>query len=218
MIRQIFITAIIAFALIICGCTQELPQPGNLPAETTQSTPPPEKTTTEFPLPVIPPEEKTSPPENPTPPEVKPETPPVENQRQTLEIKAYFPDDAGLNLVAVKRKIEFTGNLEKYSNAVQILMTNPSETDLTGIFPKNAKLNGVTFKDGTAYVDFGSSITKNFVGGSTGEELLVNSVVDTLTEFPEVKRVQFLVEGEEIETLAGHMDLSAPLTRDGNSL
>lgn len=214
MIKKFFMTAIIAFALIICGCTQELPQPGNLPAESSQPTTPTEKSTTEFPLPVIPPDDKTSTPENPTPP---PENPPAENQRQTLEIKAYFPDDAGLNLVAVRRKIEFTGNLEKYSNAVKILMTNPSEVDLTGIFPKGAKLNGVDFKDGTAYVDFGSSITKNFVGGSTGEELLVNSVVNTLTEFPEVKRVQFLVDGEEIETLAGHMDLSAPLERD-NSL
>ena len=34
----------------------------------------------------------------------------------------------------------------------------------------------------------------------------------TLTEsFPEIFAVQFLLEGEQIETLAGHVDLSQPL-------
>ena len=55
--------------------------------------------------------------------------------------------------------------------------------------------------------------SKNFVGGSTGEEFLVGSVVDTLTNFPEIKRVKILVQGREIETLSGHMDLSTPLER-----
>jgi spore germination protein GerM len=92
-------------------------------------------------------------------------------------------------------------------------MNNPSEKDLTGIFPKNATLNNVTFKDGTVFVDLDSSITKSFAGGSTGEELLVGSVVKTLTEFKEVKQVRFLLDGQEIETLSGHMDLSEPIKK-----
>ena len=92
-------------------------------------------------------------------------------------------------------------------------MQYPNEKDLTVIFPKNAKINSVTFKDGTAFVDFDKNITKSFAGGSTGEELLVGSVVRTLTEFKEVKQVRFLVDGKEIETLSGHMDLSAPVKK-----
>ena len=94
-------------------------------------------------------------------------------------------------------------------------MANPKETELTSIFPRGAKLNGVTVDNGTAYVDFSETLQRYFVGGSTGEELLVTSLVDTLTEFPEIKRVQILIDGAEIETLAGHMDLSEPLTRNG---
>ena len=92
-------------------------------------------------------------------------------------------------------------------------MTYPSEKDLTVIFPKNAKINGVKFENGTAFIDFDKNITKSFAGGSTGEELLVGSVVKTLTEFPEVKQVRFLVDGKEIETLSGHMDLSVPIKK-----
>ena len=65
---------------------------------------------------------------------------------------------------------------------------------------------------GLVYVVF-EVLQKNFVGGSTGEEMLVGSVVNTLTEFPEIQKVQILVDGQEVETLSGHMDLSQPLPR-----
>ena len=43
--------------------------------------------------------------------------------------------------------------------------------------------------------------------------MLVGSIVNTLTEFPEVKKVQILIDGTHVETLSGHMDLSEPLVR-----
>ena len=43
--------------------------------------------------------------------------------------------------------------------------------------------------------------------------MLVGSVVDTLTEFPEVKKVQILIDGKKVESLSGHMDLSQPMGR-----
>jgi len=140
-------------------------------------------------------------------------SPATQTKMQKIKVKAYFPDDAGINLVAVNRTVEVASTADKYLAAIQLLINVPKEKDLTAIFPKNAKLHGVTFKDGTAFVDFDSNITKSFAGGSTGEELLVASVVKTLTEFPEVKQVRFLVDGKEIETLSGHMDLSAPIKK-----
>ena len=95
-----------------------------------------------------------------------------------------------------------------------MLLENPTEEDLTKIFPKGAKIKSINLEGDIAVVDLDGSITKNFVGGSTGEEFLINSVVETLTEFNEVKQVQFLIDGHEVETLAGHMDLSEPLKRE----
>ena len=43
--------------------------------------------------------------------------------------------------------------------------------------------------------------------------MTVYSVVNSLAlNFPEAKRVQFLVEGEEIETIAGHLSLRHPIS------
>ncbi len=131
---------------------------------------------------------------------------------QTVEVDLYYPDAEGMKLVAVHKKLE-VGQSDPYTVAVQELMKKPADKKLTGIFPKAAKLRSVTLKGDTAVVDFDSSIKKGFSGGSTGEEFLVGSVVNTLTNFPEIKKVQILLDGREVESLAGHMDLTRPLER-----
>ncbi|MDI6895284.1 MAG: GerMN domain-containing protein [Bacillota bacterium] len=40
------------------------------------------------------------------------------------------------------------------------------------------------------------------------------AIVNTLTEFPDIRQVQILVEGRKVESLAGHADVSRPLTRN----
>ena len=42
---------------------------------------------------------------------------------------------------------------------------------------------------------------------------MVAAVVNTLTEFPEITQVQFMVEGKKVDTLTGHMDVGEPLGR-----
>ena len=92
-------------------------------------------------------------------------------------------------------------------------MAGTEKKGLANVFPKKAKLLQVTVSGKVAKVDFSRELQKNFVGGSTGEEMLVGSVVNTLTEFPEIQKVQIMVDGQEVETLSGHMDLSQPLPR-----
>ena len=137
----------------------------------------------------------------------------AKRKEKTLQVKIYFPDDAGMNLISVKRKITIAKDEEKYFETAKLLTEKPKEKNLTKIFPNHAKINSVHLKGDTAFVNFDGSITKNFVGGSTGEEMLINSFVQTLTEFPEVKQVKFLIDGQDVETLAGHMDLSVPIKR-----
>jgi germination protein M len=67
-------------------------------------------------------------------------------------------------------------------------------------------------RSGIVYIDFDQSFFDFSGGGSLSELHTVYSIVATLTEsFPEIFAVQFLLEGEQIETLAGHVDLSQPL-------
>lgn len=68
--------------------------------------------------------------------------------------------------------------------------------------------------EGVAYVDLSRELVENHPGGSSAEELTVYSLSNTLiANFPAIKSVRILVEGREIQTLRGHLDLTVPYGR-----
>ena len=130
---------------------------------------------------------------------------------EKINIKVYYPDDNGMKLIAETRTIETKG--DKYKAAVESLLSGAKAKGAITIIPKKAKIKSVEVKNGIATADFNDDLIKNFTGGSTGEEMLVGSIVNTLTEFPEVKSVQILLDGKKVDSLGGHLDTSAPLKR-----
>lgn len=133
-------------------------------------------------------------------------------EAKELAIKIYFPNEEGTKLIPVEKKIKVLEK-DKYKTTVQELLKGTDKQGAITIIPKKTKLRSIKVKDSVATVDFSGDIEKYFVGGSTGEELMVASIVNTLTEFSEIKSVQIIIDGKEVETIAGHMDLTAPLTR-----
>ena len=127
-------------------------------------------------------------------------------------MNVYYARSDGTGLVAVSRTVN-TEKDDKYTAALKSLLTGTKEKGQTTVIPKKAKLRSVTVKDGVATVDFSKELQQNFSGGSTGEEMLVGSIVNTLTDFPEVEKVRILIDGAPVETLSGHMDLSEPISR-----
>mgnify|MGYP000929872885 FL=1 len=129
-----------------------------------------------------------------------------------VKVNVYYPRDDGTGLLPVSRTVKLEKD-DKYTAALKSLLTGTKEKGQTNVIPKKAKLRSVTVKDGVATVDFSKELQQNFSGGSTGEEMLIGSIVNTLTDFPEVKKVQILIDGASVETLSGHLDLSEPLPR-----
>ena len=102
---------------------------------------------------------------------------------------------------------------DKYTQAAKELVAGTKEPGLINIFPKGVTVRSVKVTGNLVTVDFSKELTHKFVGGSTGEQMLVSALVNTMTEFPEIERVLITVEGECIETIAGHLDTSEPFTR-----
>lgn len=96
------------------------------------------------------------------------------------------------------------------------LIAGPSpQTNAQPVLPKDVKVRGVRVENQVALADFGQEITRLNVG-STGEALVITAIVNTLTKLPGIERVKILVEGNEVETLAGHVDITEPLRRNDN--
>lgn len=88
-----------------------------------------------------------------------------------------------------------------------LLKGPPAGTQFLPFFPEGTRVLGVKVSDGLAEVNLNRKATQLNVG-SEGEALAVASIVNTLTKLPEIFKVKIIIEGEEVESLAGHVDLS----------
>lgn len=136
-------------------------------------------------------------------------------EAELKDVRVFFSDEEGLHLKGESRRIK-TGSLEAEVSAVlSELLRGPKLKTFERAVPAGTKLIGVKIKDGTAFVDLSMEIIERHGGGSSGEIQTVYAIVDTVVvNFPEIKKVQLLVEGKTRETIAGHIDISVPLTAD----
>jgi len=103
---------------------------------------------------------------------------------------------------------------EKAKAAIEHLIEGPAGiSGLTGIFPREVKLKDFYIKDGIAYVDISRDLITSFLDEAEYEKIAVESVVQTLTSIGEIDKVQFLVDGNKIGSIAGHTNISYPISR-----
>jgi len=93
--------------------------------------------------------------------------------------------------------------------AVELLLAEPPFAFLDPPLPSGVRLLRVWIEDGVAYADFSEEILGANVG-SRGEEVLVGAIVNTLCQFVTVDKVQIMVEGRKVESIAGHMGVFHP--------
>lgn len=128
-----------------------------------------------------------------------------------------FGDRDALSVVDERREVSVPE--DKAGRAKRILeelIRGPEGRDAVGTMPRGTVVRSVVFDDaGGVFVDFSRELVANHPGGSAGELFTIRSIVRTLSlNFPDVETVRILVEGKEIETIAGHIDASAPLSVD----
>src|SRR5439155_680644 len=92
----------------------------------------------------------------------------------------------------------------------------PAMDPMVSAVPAGTTLRALFITDrGDAYVDLSGTIVSGHPGGVTNEMLTVYAIVNALTaNLPAVTAVQVLVDGKEVETLAGHVDLRRPLEKN----
>jgi spore germination protein GerM len=128
-----------------------------------------------------------------------------------VPVVLYFANEQG-QLVAQRRDIPKVDGIARMT--IHELAKGPEQQGMLPPLPNGTKLKDISIKDGLCTVDFSSELRENHAGGSAGELMTVYAIVNTLTQFSTVQQVQILVNGEMVDTLAGHVDLSVPLERN----
>jgi spore germination protein GerM len=136
----------------------------------------------------------------------------------TRTVTLYFPSYPTGKLLSEPRDIAIAPRPEdRIRQIVLALIEGPKQSQTRALSP-SADVRAVFLTpDGTAYLDFSSSVLADFNPGIESETLALYSVVDSLAaNLPEVKRVQFLIQGQEVDTLDGHADLTVPYAPDSS--
>lgn len=123
---------------------------------------------------------------------------------------------AGNGLGLVRREIDVPYSADPLLRAriiVERQLERPPRR-LLSAFPTGTRLRAVYLADdGNLFVDLSGEVTTEHSGGSLDELLTVYALVNAVTtNVHEVAAVQILVDGREVDTLAGHIDLRQPLT------
>lgn len=148
------------------------------------------------------------------PPQTTPaQTPAVPRIKATL----YFGAEDGRGLVGVEQEVPFgEGTVAQARALVEAQLTAAAPPPLVSTIPEGTTLRGLFITDrNEAFVDLSPAIRDRHPGGSMNELFTVYTIVNAITvNLPDVQRVQVLIDGREVDTLAGHVDLRRPLRKN----
>lgn len=133
-----------------------------------------------------------------------------------ISARLFYVADDGASLVGVEREIPYGEGAIAQAREIIGAQLQPVADPLVSAIPAGTKLQALFITNtGEAFVDVSPEIMFAHPGGSLNEMLTIYTIVDALTaNMPAVTSVQVLVNGKEVETLAGHLDLRRPLARD----
>jgi hypothetical protein len=137
-------------------------------------------------------------------------------QGRKIKARLFYVADDGAHLTSVERDIAYGETAAEQARELITAQIAPVPTPIVSAVPPGTTLRAVFIADGgTAYVDLSREATAAHPGGTIDELLTVYAIVDALTvNLPAITAVQVLVDGKEVDTLAGHVDLRRPLRRN----
>lgn len=117
-------------------------------------------------------------------------------------VKLYYAIKGNVGLDMENREIEYKDAKSKYTNTLKELLKGPSDTGkFETSISKDTKVLNVKVEGGNLIVDFSKEF--NVFSGSMHEAAVVSSVVDTMLQFNELKKVRILVEGQDLIAPSG---------------
>jgi spore germination protein GerM len=133
---------------------------------------------------------------------------PAANGRK-IKAHLFYVSDDGSQLAPVDRDVAYGEGTAEQAKQIISAQIEPAAPPLVSAIPAGTKLRALFVTErGEAYVDLSREVVSAHPGGSLAELLTVYTIVDALAaNLPAVKAVQLLVDGKEVETLAGHVDL-----------
>ena len=135
------------------------------------------------------------------------------NSYDTKTITVYFTDEEGLKLYPESITLTYNTSKPVEQYIVNRLISGPQDgSPYFSVLPGETKLLSISTKNSVCYVNFDRALlTENL---SVSPEILIYSVVNSLTELSEISSVQIMISGSSDLIYKDRVDLCKPLQRD----
>lgn len=123
----------------------------------------------------------------------------VENPGQQINssvettLTLYFANSDGTRLVKETRDVHYSTNISMEKLIMEQLIEGPNRSGSKATLPSGTKLITVSVVEGVCYVNLNDSFQNQ--NGEVNEEIVLYSIVNSLTELPGVTKVQLSING-----------------------
>ena len=128
----------------------------------------------------------------------------------------FYATEEGDALVPVRREVVLAEGVVGQGRQILAAQLGAAPEPYVSAVPTGTTLRAFYATErGDAFVDLSPEVSSAHPGGSLAELLTVHAIVNAVTaNLPAIMRVQILIDGREVDTIAGHVDVRRPLARD----
>ncbi len=120
----------------------------------------------------------------------------VDTNFKKEEIKLYYGNLDNSKIQWVTRSIEYTNEMEKYTNALKELINGPYSSDMSRNINENTQIISIKKKKDVLYLDLSKEFLK--FSGDIGQVTAIMTISNTLNQFKEIEGVEIHVEGKDL--------------------
>ena len=133
-----------------------------------------------------------------------------------IKARLFYVSEDGTRLTSIERDVAYGEGATEQAREIVAAQIAPPIEPLVSAVPAGTALRAVFLTEGgEAYVDLSREVVSAHPGGTLNELLTIYTIVNALTvNLPAVTAVQLLVDGKEVDTLVGHIDLRQPLAKN----
>jgi hypothetical protein len=133
-----------------------------------------------------------------------------------ISARLFYVSSEGTKLAGADREVAYADGAAAQAREIVNAQLAPAAAPLVSPIPAGTTLRALYLSEkGEAYVDLSKDVATAHTGGTQDELLTIYAIVNALTaNLPAVNSVQILVDGKEVDTLAGHIDLRKPLEKN----
>lgn len=134
------------------------------------------------------------------------------NASQQTTLTLYFANMDGTGLVEETRVVHYSSNISMEKLVMEQLMEGPKQSGAQSTIPAETKLINVSVVDGICYV----SLDETFLNQNPEitEQVVLFSIVDSLTELGNVQKVQISINGDTSGKCRYNYDLATMYEAD----